>query len=109
MSKRIECTICGATIMSFSEPDEVEPDRLFALLEQELAKHRDVIDAKGDVVPVGEGTSASPETVARDQSATWSRTLHLFIVVDEDNEAEDLEEELETPELFYFGDMAGWW
>ena len=40
---------------------------------------------------------------------TWSRTLHLFSVVDEDNESEDLEEELEQPELFYYGDMKGWW
>ena len=27
----------------------------------------------------------------------------------EDDESEDLEEELESPELFYYGDMKGWW
>lgn len=107
MSKRIQCTICGATVLTFAEPVDVEPDRLFALLENELAKHRDVIDANGDVV--APGTVPEPLQAARDQSATWSKTLHLFIVIDEDEEAEDLEEELENPELFYFGDMAGWW
>jgi hypothetical protein len=119
VSKRIVCTICGATVLSFAEPDDVDPDRLFAILERELEKHRDVVDGALGAV----AASLSPDAVAAASSSTpaaqgsssaadavtWSRTLHLFSVVDEDNEAEDLEEELEQPELFYYGDMKGWW
>ena len=103
MSKRIVCTICGATVLTFAGADDVDPDRLFELLERELAKHRDVVDDA--LPPLPEGTVAP----APGDPATWSRTLHLFQVVDDDNEAEDLEVELENPELFYYGDMQGWW
>ena len=105
MSKRIVCTICGATVLTFAEPADVDPDRLFDLLEQELVKHRDVLDAQQPRRPPGPPGRRG----LRREAATWSRTLHLFNVVDEDNEAEDLEVELENPELFYYGDMAGWW
>ena len=106
MSKRIVCTICGATVLSFAEPDDIDPDRLFELLERELVKHRDVVDAElaGRADPPG---SAGPDPMS--EAETWSRTLHLFDVVDEDNEAGDLETELANPALFYYGDMAGWW
>jgi hypothetical protein len=105
MSKRIVCTICGATVITFSQPDDVDPERLFAVLEHELAKHRDVVDSELAANPaaVAEGPSAPG-------AAQWNRTLHLFTVVDDaDHEVGDLEEELENPELFYYGDMAGWW
>jgi hypothetical protein len=106
MSKRIVCTICGTTVLSFAEPDDVDPDRLFELLEGELAKHRDVLDAEAAAQAAARGVGdAAPSSEAE----TWSRTLHLFDVVDEDDEAADLEVELENPELFYYGDMAGWW
>ena len=103
MSKRIVCTICGSTVLTFASAEDVDPDRLFALLERELAKHRDVVDAA--LPPMPESTGAAEPSDAE----TWSRTLHLFQVVDDDNEAEDLEVELENPELFYYGDMQGWW
>ena len=107
MSKRIVCTICGSTVLTFSDPEDVDPDRLFSLLERELEKHRDVVDQMTPpptaTVPAGEGAAEDADT------ATWSRTLHLFQVVDEDDEAEDLEEELENPELLFYGDMQGWW
>ena len=103
MSKRIVCTICGSTVLTFAAAEDVDPDRLFVLLERELEKHRDVVDAA--LPPAPEGIAAAGPSDA----ATWSRTLHLFQVIDDDNEAEDLELELETPELFYYGDMQGWW
>jgi hypothetical protein len=111
------CTICGATVLSFAEPDDVDPDRLFTILERELEKHRDVVDSAlsiasplPDVGGEASGsTAAEGGSTAQADAATWSRTLHLFRVVDEDNESEDLEEELEAPELFYYGDMMGWW
>ncbi len=105
MSKRIVCTICGATVVTFAHPDDVDPDKLFVLLEQELSKHRDVVDAE-----IAANPAAAAESVDAPGSAPWNRTLHLFSVLDdEDNEVEDLEEELENPELFFYGDMAGWW
>lgn len=105
MSKRIVCRICGATVLTFAQPDDVDPERLFDLLERELAKHRDVMDAE-----LASNVAAAAEDPVAAGRAPWNRTLHLFNVVDdEDNEVEDLEEELENPELFYYGDMAGWW
>jgi hypothetical protein len=106
MSKRIVCTICGSTVLAFAEPDDVDPDHLFDLLELELAKHRDVLDARDAEAPAAEG-SAAPTPMS--EAETWSRTLHLFDVIDEDNEREDLEVELANPALFYYGDMTGWW
>ena len=103
MSKRIVCTICGSVVLTFADPEDVDPDRLFDLLERELAKHRDVIDQY--VKPIPGAESGDPVSDAD----TWSHTLHLFQVVDDDNEAEDLEVELENPELFFYGDMQGWW
>ena len=103
MSKRIVCIICGSVVMTFTDPEDVEPDRLFALLERELAKHRDVIDEYVEPLPADAAGNPPSDT------EIWSHTLHLFQVVDEDNEAEDLEVELEDPELFFYGDMQGWW
>jgi hypothetical protein len=105
MSKRIVCTICGSTVLTFAEPDDVDPDRLFELLELELAKHRDLVDAE----EAGQAGSAGPDAIPLTEAETWSRTLHLFNVIDEDNESEDLEVELADPALFYYGDMTGWW
>jgi hypothetical protein len=105
MSKRIVCTICGSTVLSFAEPDDVDPDRLFELLELELVKHRDVLDAEA----AAQGASALSDTAPLSEAETWSRTLHLFNVIDEDDESEDLEVELADPALFYYGDMTGWW
>ena len=53
VSKRIVCTICGSTVLTFASADDVEPDRLFELLERELAKHRDVVDDALPPVPAG--------------------------------------------------------
>jgi hypothetical protein len=105
MSKRIVCTICGSAVLTFAEPDDVDPDRLFELLELELAKHKDVLDAEAAAQTSSAGPAAGPSSEAE----TWSRTLHLFTVIDEDNESEDLEVELADPALFYYGDMTGWW
>jgi hypothetical protein len=103
VSKRIVCTICGSTVLTFANAEDVDPDRLFAVLERELARHLEVIDDR--IPPLPEGAEAP----GPGDAATWSRTLHLFQVVDDDNEADDLEEELENPELFFYGDMQGWW
>ena len=46
MSKRIVCTICGETVLTFATAEDVDADRLFAVLERELEKHRDVVDSK---------------------------------------------------------------
>jgi hypothetical protein len=90
--------------LTFTNPEDVDPDRLFSLLEKELETHRDVVEAALPPVTEGEAAGSVPS-----DAATWSRTLHLFQVIDDDNEAEDLELELENPELFYYGDMQGWW
>ena len=103
MSRRIVCTICGSTVLTFASAQDVDPDRLFAVLERELEKHQDSVDA---ITPAA---SQGAESAASSDAATWSRTLHLFQVIDDDNESEDLEVELESPELLYYGDMQGWW
>lgn len=86
MSKRIVCTICGRTVLTFEGAQDVDPEELFTILDSELNTHGHSIGEMGE-----------------------KQALHSFQVVDEDNEAADLEEELETPELFYYGDTMGWW
>jgi hypothetical protein len=84
--KRIVCSVCGDTVMTFDYPHEVEPSSLLTTLRAELVKHgRDPVDLDNEDV------------------------LREFVLVDEDMEAERLDKEMGAPELFYYGDDAGWW